>query len=126
MADNFDVNDVCALETFCTTHGLDYRRVRRMARKRAFDDNTTFNPFQIFDRWCVRAADTPPTMPDVVMRGVQRTDGRIRFTVYVNETELAQLRTILPNDAIVDPRVKRAARRAAKRANKTDGDTSDK
>ncbi len=46
----------------------------------------------------------------------KRKDGRTRYQVYLNDEELANLKAILPEDAIKDPKVARAARKAKKAA----------
>ena len=46
----------------------------------------------------------------------KRDDDRSRYTVYLNDEELTNLKAILPEDAIKDPKVARAARKAKKAA----------
>ena len=95
----------------------DERFVCRMARKTDDAGNTLLpGARQIFRGSWVIPVDTPlSVIPDHAISRA-RADGRIRFVVYLTETEYNDIRQKYD---VIDLRVVRKTRRAAKRATKT-------
>lgn len=56
-------------------------------------------------------------VPEIAARAVsRREDGRSRYNVYMTAKELAAFQKLFPELEVIDPRTKRAERRAAKKA----------
>jgi hypothetical protein len=102
------------------TDKTEYRNVRRAVRANVYgDDVQTF-----FGRLCVKSTVTRQTLLSRVPAPKRspiapRTDGRSRYIVHANETEIANVRKCVPGDCIIDTRERGKQRRAAKRAAKT-------
>lgn len=103
-----NLNNVVLLSTFAETHALDYKRLRRMARKHEFDA-----PFKFGTDWMIDRDAVVPVMPERKTR--TRSDGRTRFIVYVDRDgdELTRVRDIVGHDNVIDLRVVRLARKMA-------------
>lgn len=112
-----NLNNVELLSTYAERHGLDYKRLRRMARKNEFDA-----PFKFGKTWFIDADTPAPVIPERKRR--TRDDGRTRFVVYIDRgtddeqtrgmDELARIRDIVGVDNVIDMRDVRAARKLAK------------
>ena len=121
--DTVTIGDVVyiGLRQWCRINKLDKndeRFVCRMARKNDDDGNTLLpGARQIFRGSWVIPVDTPLTVIPAHEISRARADGRIRFIVYLTETEYTDARQ---KYEVIDLRVVRKTRRAAKkRANTT-------
>lgn len=89
----------------------------RIVRKEAKAGNVP-GAWEVLGRWGFDPEEVKGWEPPEAGTRVasKREDGRVRFTVYLNDEELANLQAILPEDAVKDPRAARLARKAKKAA----------
>lgn len=108
MGVTMDLNNVQLLSDFAETHGLDYPKLRRLARKNKFTP-----PFKFGSDWMIDADTIPPVIPERKSR--TRDDGRSRFVVYVDRAtdECERIAAIVGVDNVIDLRDVRAARKLA-------------
>lgn len=106
-----NLSNVVLLSEYAERHNLDYKRLRRMARKHEFAA-----PFKFGGKnghWMVNADTPTPVIPERKSR--VRDDGRTRFVAYIDRDgdELARIRAIVGHDNVVDLRDVRTARKSA-------------
>ncbi len=111
--------DLAKLETLLSVKQIaeQFDVAARIVRKEAKAEKIP-GAYEILGRWGfdpdeVLSWEPPETGTRVASK---REDGRTRYQVYLNDEELANLKAILPEDAIKDPKVARAARKAKKAA----------
>lgn len=109
-----NLNNVVLLSDYAETHKLDYKRLRRMARKNEFKQ-----PFKFGSDWMIDRDVPAPVIPPRKSR--TRSDGRTRFVVYINRgtddeitrgmDELTRVGEIVGRDNVIDLRDVRIARK---------------
>lgn len=116
-----DMQNLVTLKEYCATHGIDYKRARRAAKAGKLD-----GAFKALGRYAI-AADAPvPELPAKGTGGFRaRADGRSRYNVYMTADELAAFTSAFGDCEVIDPKVKRAERRAARKAAKELADNAD-
>ncbi len=110
--------DLAKLETFLSVKQVadQFGVAARIVRKEAKAGKVP-GAHEIIGRWGFDPEQvTAWEPPEGGTRISRREDGRQRYTVYLSEEELANLKAILPEDAVKDPRAARAARKAMKAA----------
>lgn len=115
------MTNVIRLKEYCETHGIDYKRARRMARKGQFPGTQKL----LADAngkggiWAVDADAPAPTFTTTT-RGTTREDGRQRYTIYLTPNEYVDIGQY--GYEIGNPREAARERRLARKAAQTDGD----
>lgn len=110
------ITNVVTLKQYANKHGLDGKRLRRLARKNEWpNDNGPFKFGGDDGIWAIDTDAPAIVLPDKSTRGTRRADGRQRFVVYANKTELATVVGIVGNDNVVNPRVAAKSRRDARK-----------
>lgn len=103
-----DLNNVETLADYAAKHGLDYPKLRRMARKNEFDA-----PFKFGKTWFINADVPAPVIPE--RKRKTRDDGRTRFIVYIDRDgdEIQRIMNVVGVDNVIDQRDVRVARKLA-------------
>lgn len=115
-----NMENVVSLTEYAELHDMDAARLRRYVRKNGFDGAIKWGGDG--GRWIFDVNAEPPKLSNTMSRGARRNDGRKRYRIALNESEYANVVTVL-NDAslIVDinavNRERRAARKLADAAN---------
>ena len=112
-----NTGELVSLSDWARANGIaknDVGRYRRHARSGEWDD-AVYVAFA--KRWAVKTGSPVPSLPPRGTRFVtQRTDGRRRFVVYMNDDERINITDIVGIPNVIDPRVLSRKRRARKRA----------
>ena len=106
-----NIENLVTLKQWCAANGTDYKRARRLAKRGEFP-----NAVMALGRYAI-PNDAPVYEMPVAKRGgfAKRADGRSRYNVYMTTDERETFETTFPDCDVVDPAVKRAERRAAKK-----------
>jgi hypothetical protein len=114
------ITNVITLAQYANKHGLDVKRLRRLARKSEWPIDPV--PFKFGGKngiWCIDADAPAVELPVKSTRGTRRVDGRQRYIVFINthvtSTEHDAIAAIVGIDNIIDPRVASRERRAARK-----------
>jgi hypothetical protein len=107
------ITNVITLAEYATLHGLNVKRLRRMARK--FEWPVDNGPFKFGNIWAIDADAPCVVLPPKSARGARRADGRQRYIVFIDATEHDAIVAIVGIDNIIDPRVASRERRAARK-----------
>jgi hypothetical protein len=112
------ITNVITLAEYANEHGLDAKRLRRLARKSEWPDAGNV-PFKFGNIWAIDADAPSITLPPKSTRGARRADGRQRYIVFINthvtSTEHDAIAAIVGIDNVIDPRVASRERRAARK-----------
>ena len=103
------ITNVITLAQYANKHGLDAKRLRRIARKNEWPNDN--GPFKFGNVWAIDTTAPAVELPAKSQRGNRRPDGRQRYTVFANTVELASIGNIVGHDNVVNPRVAARERR---------------
>jgi hypothetical protein len=109
--------NVITLTEYAETHGLDVKRLRRIARNGDWPDAGNA-PFKFGGKngvWAIDADAPCVVLPPKSARGTRRPDGRQRYIVFCNTTEHTAIANIVGDDNVVDPRITSKQRRDARK-----------
>jgi hypothetical protein len=108
------ITNVVTLKTYAAKHGLDAKRLRRLARKNEWPN--AVKPFKFGGKngvWAIDADAPVIVLPPKSQRGTRRPDGRQRYIVFANVTELTAINAM--GVETIDPRVASKLRRDARK-----------
>lgn len=111
-----NITNVITLKQYANEHGLCVKRLRRIARKHDWPNDV--KPFKFGGDdgiWAIDANAPMVTLPAKSARGTRRPDGRQRYIVFANETELVTIAGFVGDDNIVNPRIAAKSRRDARK-----------
>lgn len=103
------MSEVSSVLVWATEHKVDPKRAQRFARKGKLPG--AFQAEALGTLWLIQnAAPVPQALLEPT--GSRRADGRRKFVVFLNTSEREWIESALPEDAFIDPRAVRAARKA--------------
>lgn len=97
------------LTEWAKTNNYDAKHVRRLAR-----NGDLPSAFQFGKRWYM-PKNANDVVPESKSRGTSRDDGRLRYTVYANDAEHANIIKLVGSGNVIDPRELARAKRAARK-----------
>ena len=117
------ISDVITLGEYAERHGLDVKRLRRLARKSEFPGDVA--PFKWGGKnglWAIDATAPVVELPDKSARGNRRDDGRQRYVFYGTPMEHGAVTDIVGVDNVINPRVAAKQRRDARKLAELEND----